>query len=240
MKKYFYNIILYILAVLLFFSVLVRFYLIRQINLIEIIHNSRTILLIVVIINFIIYTWKNIFINLFTLTILCFLTIIELVLELRLGKNFRQIQFFPIFLILVLSILFIEIKKILKEFCIEENVYILSQKKKYRTAIFIYNILIKNNPTRTDLIYSRGSIYDEIGKYKKAEKDFYKSINSENPDARGFVALGIYKYENGENEKALELLQKGIEMDSTLKEYIPKAMKCKITYNKDSPPTDQL
>ena len=42
----------------------------------------------------------------------------------------------------------------------------------------------------------------------KAEKDFNKSINSEYPDARVFIALGIYKYENGENEKALELLKK--------------------------------
>ena len=59
----------------------------------------------------------------------------------------------------------------------------------------------------------------------KAENDFNKSINSEYPDARVFIALGIYKYENGENEKALELLKKGIEMDSTLKEYLPQSMK---------------
>jgi len=37
--------------------------------------------------------------------------------------------------------------------------------------------------------------------------------------------LGIYKYENEENEKALELLKKGIEMDSALKEYLPQSMK---------------
>ena len=59
----------------------------------------------------------------------------------------------------------------------------------------------------------------------KAEKDFYKSKNSEYPDASVFIALRIYKYENGENEKALELLKKEIEMDSTLKEYLPQSMK---------------
>ncbi|MDD5929045.1 MAG: hypothetical protein PUC37_04480 [Spirochaetales bacterium] len=225
MKKKNDKIFFYIIAAIVFLSVAVRIYLVQQLNLLEIIHITRNLLFIVVILNYVKNTWKSIFINLFILLLLSLVTIIEIVLEMKLGKTVLQIMGLSIFFILIVFLLIMYIKKVLKEFCIEENVYILSRQKKYKSAILIYNQLIKKNPNRTDLIYSRGSLYDKIGKYKKAEKDFNRSINSENPDARGFIALGIYKYENEENEKALELLKKGIEMDSALKEYLPQSMK---------------
>lgn len=61
----------------------------------------------------------------------------------KLGNNIIQIKFLLIFFILIVYLLFMYIKKVLKEFCIEENVYILSRQKKYKSAILIYNQLIK-------------------------------------------------------------------------------------------------
>ena len=115
--------------------------------------------------------------------------------------------------------------KFFKEFCIEENAHALVAQNKTKTAILVYSVLIRKNKNRTDFIYSRGSLFDKIRNYKKAEKDFLKSIESENPDPRGFIALGIYKYENHENDKAIELFRKGIKLNSDLYEYLPQPMK---------------
>ncbi len=160
------------------------------------------------------------------LLITFFTSIIQFLFKILFENNFEIINIF--FIVCIGYLLMESIISFAKGYCNNENAIYFASKGKNRIAIFIYSKCIKFNSRNSDIYYSRGALYDKIGKYKKAEKDFIKSIEGNLPDARGYIALGIYKYENGETAEALKLFHNGINLDSTLVEYIPIKLKEKF------------
>ncbi len=225
MKQKLLNFFLIILSLLLIVITTSRIIFINQFTTAFILDILRNYLFVFILFGFIKYTWKSLFLSLVTSSIILCISTIEILLRIKHGETFIQLKVLLIFLISICVLIYYFFIKFFKEFCIEENAQALVAKNKIKSAILVYSVLIRKNRNRTDLIYSRGTLFDKINKYKKAKKDFLKSIESENPDPRGFIALGIYKYENHENDKAIELLRKGVQLNPDLYEYLPQPMK---------------
>jgi tetratricopeptide (TPR) repeat protein len=100
------------------------------------------------------------------------------------------------------------------------------QIKCYNEAIEIYTkILLTDKKERPDILYNRGVMYREIGKYDKAIIDLNNCINCNKPDPKAFFALGVINDEMGKYEEAKEYFSQGLFLDDSYKEYIPEKYK---------------
>jgi tetratricopeptide (TPR) repeat protein len=116
--------------------------------------------------------------------------------------------------------------KILKNCSKDESLFLLAnnyeQLKEYDAAIEIYTKLLHNATNeRPDILYNRGAMYRETGKYDEAIDDFKNCINCKEPDPKAYIALGVIKDEMGEYEEAKKLFEKGDMLDPSYKDYIP-------------------
>jgi tetratricopeptide (TPR) repeat protein len=111
-----------------------------------------------------------------------------------------------------------------------ESYYLLAnsyeQIEDYSMAIEIYTKIINNDINeRPDILYNRGAMYKNIGKYGEAIEDFKNCINCKEPDPKAFIAMGVIMDELGEYEEAREYFQKGNSLNGFYKEYIPEKYK---------------
>ena len=135
-----------------------------------------------------------------------------------------------------LSLLYYENKiydksiNILKRLNDVESLYLLASNyeniKDENLAIKTYSkIIVEDNRERADILYNRGALYKNIGKYDEAIIDFNNCLKCNEPDPKAFIALGVIMDEIGEYEKAKELFKKGNKLDKSFKEYIPEKYK---------------
>jgi tetratricopeptide (TPR) repeat protein len=119
---------------------------------------------------------------------------------------------------------------ILKHLNDVESLYLLASNyeniKDENLAIKTYSkIILEDNRERPDILYNRGALYKNIGKYDEAIIDFNNCLKCNEPDPKAFIALGVIMDEIGEYEKAKELFKKGNKLDKSFKEYIPEKYK---------------
>lgn len=91
----------------------------------------------------------------------------------------------------------------------------------YTKAIEIYTKLIDLNQNNAYFLYNRGLDYYNMGLEEKALNDFMASIKLDIPDPKSYIMIGIIYNDNNEVLLAKEYFKKGMDLDSSLIEFIP-------------------
>jgi len=88
-----------------------------------------------------------------------------------------------------------------------------------KSAAFHYNQAVSMYPDHIPAHNNLGALYNMLGEYKKSQEEFLKASKDPKPRAKTFLNLGLSYYVNKNNEKAIESLQRSIEIDGNHEAY---------------------
>ena len=91
----------------------------------------------------------------------------------------------------------------------------------YTAAVSDYTQILATSPHSAAVLYNRGTCYDKMGEQEAAVSDWKEATNQLAPDPKAFIALGGVAYDSGELDAAIDYYRKGLQLDSTLQEWIP-------------------
>ncbi len=87
------------------------------------------------------------------------------------------------------------------------------QQGNYSEGMVILQNLLEDNPDSTDILYSLGMCYSEMGMIRKSIAKLERCVSIDPGFANALVALGFSYYQDGADEKALDALLKALEIE---------------------------
>ena len=89
----------------------------------------------------------------------------------------------------------------------------LFELKRYREAIELYDVVIKNNPSLAEAFCNRGVSYQKLGQKKNALEDFSKAVKLNAQDKSSLYNYGLALQEMGDGITAIEQFSKVIALE---------------------------
>ena len=87
------------------------------------------------------------------------------------------------------------------------------------SATFYYNQAVEMYPDHIPAHNNLGALYNMKGDFKKSQEEFLKASKDPKPRAKTFLNLGLSYYAIKDNEKAIESLNRSIEIDGNQEAY---------------------